>query len=517
MGIPSYYKKLADHTKGLVGKSVPANAEALYFDFNCMIYHCARRQNTPLPPYPGHDRKEEWEALLLDDIVKYVVKVWQMCGNPKEVFLGIDGVVPMAKIKQQRMRRFKSVWLAQKEKEEGIRDKNESWDTNCITPGTTFMNRLTLKLKGLCAKHSGWSVSGAEEPGEGEHKVMKILRQRDANTNPILIYGLDADLILLTLLNAKGPAYLVREQSEMGMVQLDTFGEEQLSYFSIPVLETTLPQGLDKQTYVAMMSLLGNDFVPHSLSVKIRDDGHHRLRNSLVEMPGVVINTEIGLQIHHESLLNLLKPWAQEEEGRMLHTFKKKLQMRGSSQSTLETKPLEWMVEDGLAFKDQGTWKLHPSWRSVYHTQWLQCQTKQDIDFVCREYLYGLQWVLDYYTGQSPVDMSWSFSRLLPPLWSDLVNYLESDSYIPFESVTKPSIQPEEQLAMVLPLESWHFITHATLRSLPSVLPQHWPKSFGFFSAGRIRLWECEALIPSLSIDRLRSAVKEREDSRKPK
>ena len=63
MGIPSYYKKLADFTKGLVSKSYEGKPSALYFDFNCMIYHCARRPNSTLPPYPGLEGNEEWERV----------------------------------------------------------------------------------------------------------------------------------------------------------------------------------------------------------------------------------------------------------------------------------------------------------------------------------------------------------------------------------------------------------------------------------------------------------------------
>ena len=66
MGIPSYYKKLADHTKGLVSKYYEGKPSALYFDFNCMIYHCARRPNSSLPPYPGPEGNDEWERLLLE-------------------------------------------------------------------------------------------------------------------------------------------------------------------------------------------------------------------------------------------------------------------------------------------------------------------------------------------------------------------------------------------------------------------------------------------------------------------
>ena len=515
MGIPSYYKKLADRTKGLVSKSYEGKASSLFFDFNCMIYHCARRPNSTLPPYPGPEGNSEWEDLLLEDIVKYVVKVWQSVGQPNEVFLGIDGVVPMAKIKQQRMRRFKSIWLAEEEKKEGLRENTLSWDTNCITPGTPFMKKLTRRLQELCRKHPHWSISGAEEPGEGEHKVMAKLRARSESSDPVLIYGLDADLILLTLLNAKSPAYLVREDSEMGLVQLNSFGEEDYSYFSLNVLKQTLPPNVGIPAYVAAMTLLGNDFVPHSLTVKIKENGHDALLKTLkmveTSEQSFVKQTESGLMINHDVLYQILSVWAEEEPSRMLHTLKKKLQMRGQVQQTLDNRPLEWMVEAGMVKKEE-SWKLYDGWKKVYNGSWIQCERPSDVNALCREYLYGLQWVLDYYTGQRPVNMLWSFSRLLPPLWTDLAKYLETFSYEPFETQMSDPIQPCEQLAMVLPIQSWHLIQEPSFRSLPSLLPQFWPESFGFFSVGRTRMWECEALVPMLTVERIRSAVKKKRD-----
>ena len=513
MGIPSYYRKLAQHTKGLVSKTYTGKASALYFDFNCMIYHCARRPNSTLPPYPGLIGNDEWERLLLDDIVKYVVKVWQTVGQPKEVFLGIDGVVPMAKIKQQRMRRFKSVWLAEEEKKEGLRDNTPSWDTNCITPGTAFMGKLTRRLQELCQKRPHWSVSGAEEPGEGEHKVMQKLREREASEDPVLIYGLDADLILLTLLNSSSPAYLVREDSEMGLVQLNSFGEEDYSYFSMDVLKQTLPASVDIDTYVAAMSLLGNDFLPHGLALKIKEDGHEVLVKTLksfAEEGTPLLELKDGfVTFSFDTLHRLFELWAHDEPSRVLHCLKKKLQMRGRVQESLDNRPLEWMVESGLAWKESEGWKLYPQWKQVYVEKWLQCQRPCDVDEVCREYMYGLQWVLDYYTGQRQVDMNWYFSRLLPPLWSDLALYLEKNIYEEIQPTGTKQIQASEQLAMVLPLQSWHLLEDKSLRSLPSLMPQFWPEGFGFFSVGRTRMWECEPLIPVLPVQRIRAAVKQ--------
>jgi hypothetical protein len=65
--------------------------------------------------------------------------------------------------------------------------------------------------------------------------------------------------------------------------------------------------------------------------------------------------------------------------------------------------------------------------------------------------------------------------------------------------------RPQEQLAMVLPLESWGLIRDSGLRRLPALMPQMWPRKFGFVSLGRKWLWECEAKIPVLMVERLRA------------
>ena len=74
MGIPSYYKKLIDTIHGLVSKGHPqGDINWLFMDFNCLIYHCLYREDTP--QYPGPDKKDEWETQFIECIVKYCLKV----------------------------------------------------------------------------------------------------------------------------------------------------------------------------------------------------------------------------------------------------------------------------------------------------------------------------------------------------------------------------------------------------------------------------------------------------------
>ena len=116
MGIPSYFKRLLQTKKTILLRELPIKVDALAIDFNCIVYTCLR--SSELSPYPGLEDEQkhiEWEDEVLSVVCKNLKEIWDSAGNPRNVYVAVDGVVPMAKIRQQRMRRFKSVWWAEKE------------------------------------------------------------------------------------------------------------------------------------------------------------------------------------------------------------------------------------------------------------------------------------------------------------------------------------------------------------------------------------------------------------------
>lgn len=63
--------------------------------------------------------------------------------KPKNIlFLALDGVAPRSKMNQQRQRRYRVAAERLKNKEEA-----GTFDTNAITPGTEFMQKVTQELK----------------------------------------------------------------------------------------------------------------------------------------------------------------------------------------------------------------------------------------------------------------------------------------------------------------------------------------------------------------------------------
>ena len=152
----------------------------------------------------------------------------------------------MAKMRQQRFRRFKSSWLRQHTTPADEYTASSSWDRNAITPGTHFMTKLRLKLQSMISKHGKktWKLSSSDEPGEGEHKIIHEWRTGAYQGN-FAVYGLDADLIVLSILGRESCSlsnqiWLFREVIQAGSMVYDETGEEQFEWFCIHALRDWL-------------------------------------------------------------------------------------------------------------------------------------------------------------------------------------------------------------------------------------------------------------------------------------
>lgn len=499
MGIPSYFRRILQKYPGCLTRKIESlEGSILCFDFNCLIYRCLYSKT--LRPYPVEDEEDQnrWEGELLDEIVKITKEVWIEAGRPERVYIAVDGVVPMAKVRQQRVRRFKSVWLKSRA------SKPESWDTNSITPGTEFMERLGRKLDRMCKERKGWSLSGVRESGEGEHKILQWLRSQpltQIQSKRIIIYGLDADLILLSMLLSEelnSNINLMRETQEFEKTSESGYTFLQINEFKE---KCNIKCYNDVINYIGLMSLMGNDFLPHSLTHKLNDDGYNYILQEYESMKKTNRFLIIGGKMQEGVFREITNRWSAQEESKMQKMIDKKIDQskRGvlDGMSVEEGYPLQWMEERCMINSEN---KLIESWREEY---WKKIHPVADEDtrvHLCKEYRRGFQWIIDYYTGKE-VDIEWMYPAWMPPLWSELGKGVHMEE---IKQDKKEWYSAEEQLVMVLPLESWGLVRAKEYRNIPSLAPQYWPKEFSYFSFGRKWLWECEALIPVLTNKKLR-------------
>ena len=132
---------------------------------------------------------------------------------------------------QQKLRRYKTI----KEKEVknkihrelNIEEEDNKWDTNAITPGTEFMARLSNYLQNEFNNNNFYGnidiiFSNSNVPGEGEHKIFEYIRENNNDNLIDVVYGLDADLIMLSLAAKKNNIYLLREALEFGKMYYES-------------------------------------------------------------------------------------------------------------------------------------------------------------------------------------------------------------------------------------------------------------------------------------------------------
>lgn len=473
----------------------------LFFDYNSMIHPCAHQvlENHTTTSTTSADCDVE------DEIIKHTLGYTRFIIDvlkPKYVHVMIDGVAPRAKINQQRERRYKSHFF--KVINDGLINDSSSgdsperieWDTNKITPGTGFMNKLRRQLqvfRGVMLKDNtrlqDMYISDAEEKGEGEHKMMKVIEQIHAGST-IFIYGLDADLIMLSLLSkASDRIVLLRDntfnsklkESQRTFTYLDIKQLQAAIYEEVRILcndqSFNYPKDNVIADYIFLCFMMGNDFLEHLPSLLIKEAGINALMKFYIStlrdsnyQPLVNLDRSVPLQrrIRWEMLKEILKGLAASEDYffRSVYSVYKKpggvykdtdLTNYTNDNPNATDKCLYFCMEDSVKFNE-------PGYKSRYYLYYGIMET--DTDKVCHDYLKGMMWVWGYYNGHEHDNWTWFYPHHGTPFVSDLYNFLNGNLLGLLQATNDVDLMPSEpntpleQLMMVLPRDSLLGILH---------------------------------------------------------
>lgn len=421
MGIPCYFSQLIRRHKAVITKYRGEKAANFCLDSNSIVYDAVRDL-----PYDPADT--EYEAALIAAVCARIEGYIALVA-PARVFIAFDGVPPMAKMKQQRERRYKA-----------MSEKREGWETVQITPGTTFMRKLDAAVHAHFepqrAKYEWLKISTSDDPGEGEHKIFEWLR-----TNPggdTVVYGLDSDLIILALHHLSyGPIKLLREGfKEKGLQLLDAG--------LLAAQIKALMRGEKVADYVFLTLFLGNDFMPHFPALNLRTRGLDILMATYKAVVGPKEHLFDGKTIHWAVVQRFVAALAKREEGDVAKEYSDRNRL---VEDTPENKPmLRREMEHYIN-------PPYPGWENRYYAALLKVDVgPQSSAQICDSFYDILAWNVQYYTSGCP-DWDLYYPHMYPPLLRDLAKH----KYAPrAPRATKPKTSVE-LLKYVLPAQCAHY------------------------------------------------------------
>jgi 5'-3' exonuclease len=239
MGIPFLFASLIRKHPSII--KLRPTADYFAIDMNCLIH------NFLDPSKPIESVIQGLKQILEEINLEY-----------KHIFIAFDGLVPLAKMVQQRYRRF--------------REDNDQFDKRQISPDTPYMRILESKIK---EEFPEIRISTTQEAGEGEHKIFLDLNSLELKNKNVIIYGLDADLILLSLQRPEN-IFLMRD-----------------GYLDIQELKKSLPIDSEQFLYLSVLCF-GNDFMPNLGMFSLREHGYDRCLYMYKEAGSPDLRNEVG-------------------------------------------------------------------------------------------------------------------------------------------------------------------------------------------------------------------------------
>lgn len=509
MGIPYYFYSLTQKYRNILLdsekiQSIPT--DILCLDFNgiihTVIYDILQKNITD---------EDIMINTIWDKVLYYIDYI-----KPKKIIICTDGVAPLAKMFQQRKRRYLTIHKNKLDNIENI------WDTNAITTGTNFMNKLNIFIKNKIRYSTSKTeiiYSGSDEHGEGEHKIFdKLLLQNDENLN-ILIHGLDADLLILSLMSHRKNIFIFRETidniTKKTVYNYLKINELRYAIINELVHNWNLQHCLYSdhyslkakdliETYCVMCSILGNDFIPHLSTLNLKSNGMEKVMTSTKYAVNnndmLVMNGSINYKCLTEIFTDLSKLEDKDMHSECENYIKRVVKnIKGNTSNISDLYGIK--NKDILAnkiYNNPSKWR-HEYYNSLFGTNISLCSSV--VSESCENYIKGIYWTYAYYKKYD-LDHHWYYPYTYPPSIKDISNYSIANKNP--EIVKNGTYLPNYiQLLIVLPKESKHLVNDKYIKYFDCIsngLCHMYPDKYQIQTFLKTHLWECCPVLPTINI-----------------
>ena len=577
MGIPSYFAHIVRRYRNII-KDIKtlSHVNNLYLDCNSIIYDAVKRNGTY-----DKTKNEVYEKSIIHFVCDKITEYINIFSPTDKILIAFDGVAPVAKLNQQRDRRYKSWYTNEIQKMIEGKNYQESWNTSAITPGTKFMKLLNEEVYKHFSNFPYNSltpnreiiISTSGKEGEGEHKIFEYIRcHADFHkTSHTLVYGLDADLIMLTLnhLNISNNLYLFRDTPEF-IKSIDSTLDPNKNYLiDIPELACSIINYMNNYEteknkvnhhnhnqeqillnhessaileyeknknrifdYILLCFFLGNDFMPHFPAMNIRTHGIDILMDSYRDTIGKCNNKFLtsGTDINWLHVRELIANIAPNEELFLREEHKKRDKFRSrldnSDQSYKKTFQIGTYHRDPhepeintmddllmLPMKERSVEKYINPYKIDWEYRYYKSLFDIEIDDerkkeICINYLEGLEWTFHYYSIGC-IDWRWTYNYHYAPLLVDLLKYIPYFETRFLKDKGKKPIKELVQLCYVLPFPSHNLLPNEIATYLKHNYSHLYGTDYEFKWSYCKFFWEGHTDLPDIKVEFLENIVNE--------
>lgn len=464
MGRPGLYKTLFgynSYTKkggyyyGAMLDKIPNDVSTLFVDFNAIVHVVTSvifATNSSVEPseeqleknleYVNSQGRLEIEEHIVQQCLEYLVQLCQYIKPIDCMVISVDSNTPLSKMVHQKARRYISAANS---------DEKYAFDSNAITPGTQLMFNIDAYIKS--------SLSFAETrkrfrvqkiiwsshlvPGEGEHKMFENIRRGDEivpnHTNGhYVIYGADADFVSVALMSNVRKIVISRDSvpiyvKTMNGISYDVKqrqwdkGKRNISIDNLRLMiEDQFKQKANSYNdFGLMVALTGNDFIPSPLCMKDFQEFYGLMLDVYLELrlPLTKIDELGKVKIIWKNFTKFLGGLISVEKERLetlavaTVEYKNDMLRRATSKDTgfdVVNFRRRWYANE---LRDE-----YPKCPKYVYPKNLDEMTPKDhVEFMCRQFLYGLAWTMEYYHGgQNQVTWVWYYPYHHAPMVRDL-------------------------------------------------------------------------------------------------